>query len=91
MTGCRCGIDDWRGLREALGLSRKEFSWLLAISQSRLHMLEHPERYGHHCPRPAVLRWLWHLLRQGQYRERLRGTRYEAFAERAARVWLPYE
>lgn len=50
--GCHCGVQDWRALRLAMGLSLTEMARLLCIS--RRHVAE-LQRQPHRCPRPLVV------------------------------------
>ncbi len=86
---CRCGVEDWRGLRLALGFSQRRLAAWLGISLGRLKQLESPNR-RHFCPSEASLRWLYVLVRQPANRAKLEGTKFEGLLRRAEQFRLPY-
>ena len=71
MPDCRCGVADWRGLREALRLTQEEMADRLHISVRQVARLEHPP---HRCPREATIWFLRHMLRHSPYRDRLQAA-----------------
>lgn len=68
-----CQIDDWAALRRALGLTQREMSTLLCLSERQIINLE---RSRTRRPHPASLMLLRAWLRDPVFRRRLAETGY---------------
>lgn len=75
MMSCRCGIPDWRALRQALGITQWEMARLAKVQLRAVQRWE--QLHPHICPNEGSIEHLRRSLKLPRYRERLERAEFD--------------
>ena len=70
---CRCLITDWRGLRQALGITQRQEAELLGVS---VRTIKRVETETHHCAGGAMARLMLSFLQDPERQALLAAARH---------------